>query len=272
MTLRSVLAATALAFLGACSNGTTYGSSSGASASHTGASGNLTTSFSASHSAGATSGDQACHGYDCNAGCSNGIVTMCDILSPLPGGCPSVEVATSFCPFGCNQDKSEDSCNYYPTDAGMCGASAATITTGMLTPSDGHAPQAVSALVSSMVRVTVATSLGAACTAGVDAGLDLGTTSGAFLTFLVPQSATGTVLVTGATLTVWKSGVPVLRDEASTSGSVRVTLQDFHTVSNEMTGDSIQGGIVGTYDVSFGSDVEQGSFIAPLCNACPAGP
>jgi hypothetical protein len=142
----------------------------------------------------------------------------------------------------------------------------------MLTPSEGQAAQAISALLPSMVRVTVATSLGAACTAGVDAGLDLDTTSGAFLTFLVPQSATGTVHVTGATLTAWNNGMLMLRDEPSTSGSVRVTLQDYQTVTSGTGGSSLQGGIVGTYDLSFGADVEKGSFIAPLCNACPTGP
>ena len=233
------------------------------------------TSTSSSHdSTSATSTSmEECTSFDyaCDAGCGGGVVSTCDILSPSPGYCGGVEVATDFCPFGCNQQNPEAHCNYYPTaDGGLCEASSVTITGGMLMPSDGGAAQAVCARLAATVRVTVATSLGAACLGGADAGTAVGAGSGAFLTLLAPLNATGTFPATGAQLTVWKDGMLVLDREPATSGSVTLTMQEYIPVSYGSGGSGTQGGNIGSYDVTFGSDVEKGTFIAPLCDACTA--
>jgi hypothetical protein len=59
-----------------------------------------------------------------------------------------------------------------------------------------------------------------------------------------------------AVLTVWKDGAVQVDNEYATSGSVDVNLND------------PIGGLMGSYDLVFGSDAERGTFIAPACDAC----
>ncbi len=206
----------------------------------------------------------------CDAGCSNGVVTACYVESFPPGSdeCAYAVPVTTFCPFGCNHGYGRNLCNSdYPVDGAVCGASSATITAGMLLPHGATGAQAVSAPLATTVRVTVATSLAAACSSSGDAGGVAGAGSGALLTLVVPLNATGTFTAAGvsAQLTVWKDGMVVLEREPATAGSVIVTFQDYSEYST-------YHGTVGSYDVTFGSDVERGSFIAPVCDGCPASP
>jgi hypothetical protein len=50
--------------------------------------------------------------------------------------------------------------------------------------------------------------------------------------------------------------------EAATAGSI--------TASLNQADDG--GGVIGSYDLTFGSDVERGTFVAPTCDICAVGP
>jgi hypothetical protein len=190
----------------------------------------------------------------CDAGCTNGLVTRCLVLDPP--GCGS-QSSTSFCPYGCSADV-PGGCNFSPVDGAAapgCTASAATIQEGALL-GQGGTPVAVTTG-SSTLQVIVATGAGAACALGQGEAGAIG--SGGALTIPVPANAAGTFPATGAKLTVWKSGILVIDAESATSGSVTVN------VNQPDEG----GGTIGSYDVTFGSDDERGTFVAPACDICP---
>ena len=134
-------------------------------------------------------------------------------------------------------------------------------------------------------RIVVATSASAACGANSDAGAATKAGRGAVLTLLVPAMSAGTfpigagdsavpIMVSTdnagvgvrqggrsvALLTAWKTGVLAFDGQRAASGTVALNL--------EQPG----GGTIGSYDLMFGSDEEQGTFIAPECDICAANP
>jgi hypothetical protein len=225
---------------------------------------------------GAKAGDSGCE--VCKSGCGGGLVTMCLVLDPP--GC-GAQTAVGFCPYGCTPNGPE-LCNFYPVDGAVssgCIASSATIQQGMLQTSG--VPTATTSFLSSGPQVIIATSAGAACkTSAVDGGVS-SDENGAVLALLVPPMSAGTFVVgashaiaepmvakndagvamfdlggSAAQLTVWKTGSLVPDTSYATSGSV---------VVNES--DPI-GGLMGSYDLAFGTEVERGTFIAPACDPC----
>ena len=192
----------------------------------------------------------------CDAGCSNGLVTMCLVLDPPGCGAQS---ATQFCPYGCTPQGPE-SCNFYPYDGAVssgCIASAVTVQAGTLGAQDAGKPAAVTVFDPSGDTVIVATGAAAACAAEGDAGIAADAGTQAVLVLPTPVGAAGTFGAAGAELTVWKSGAATR--QAASGGSIIVNL------------DQPGAGKIGSYDVTFGSDVEQGTFIAPACDVCSAG-
>ena len=196
----------------------------------------------------------------CDAGCSNGLVTMCLVLF-----CGGTQPSTSFCPYGCSSD-APGGCNFDPVDGAVppgCIASSATIQQGALQGQDAGTPVAVTSVLSTtQERVTIATSASAAC--GIEGG-DAGASAagnGAAITFVAPTESAATFPSTGAQLTVWKNGVVVIDGESATSGWFGVYLNQ--------PGEG--GGTMGDYNLTFGSDVERGSFVAPACDICAGGP
>jgi len=108
-------------------------------------------------------------------------------------------------------------------------------------------------------RVIIASSASAACALqGGDAGTGA-PLNGAAIAFMADTCCTG---ASGAQLTVWKNGVVVIDAENATSGSVGESLNQPGT----------GGGTMGGYNLTFGSDVEEGSFVAPACDICAGGP
>jgi hypothetical protein len=237
------------------------------------------TSASAGQTNGASSGaTNSCE--VCDAGCSNGLVTLCLVLDPPGCGAQS---ATQFCPYGCTPDGPE-ACNFYPFDGAIstgCIASSATIDQGVLSGLGAGVPAAVTSFLPSAQSIVVATSASAAC--GVTSGADAGTESGngGVLTFLVPamsggefpigpgdsavpltvtESDAGVGMREGglsvARLSVWKNGVLAVDGQSASSGSI--------TVNVSQPG----GGTIGSYDLFFGSDEERGTFVAPECDIC----
>ena len=194
----------------------------------------------------------------CDAGCSNGLVTVCLVLF-----CGGSQPSTSFCPYGCSPD-APGGCNFDPIDGAVapgCIASSATIQQGVLQGQGAGTPVAVT-WEPSNERVIIATSASAACAVeGGDAGPSA-TGNGATLTFVVSGSAEETFSSSGAQLTVWKDGGVVINGASASSGSVWVNLVQ--------PGEG--GGTIGGYDLTFGSDVEQGAFVAPACDICAGGP
>jgi len=169
----------------------------------------------------------------------------------------------------------------YPVDGAVssgCVASSATIQRGVLQGSAIAA--ATTSFLSTGPHVIIATSASAACAASADGGGVPPGGNGAILSMMVPAMAAGTfvigashitsepmvskdggvaVLVPGASaaqLTVWKNGSLAVDSQYATSGSVEVNVSD------------PIGGLMGSYDLIFGADVEQGTFIAPACDPC----
>ncbi len=103
-----------------------------------------------------------------------------------------------------------------------------------------------------------------ACEASSDAGLPTSHGSATALSISHTSEMTGTSSVSPgsdlAVLTTWVDGGIV--QVAATSGSVDVTV-DVPVIG---------GGDEGSYDLTFGSDVERGTFVAPSCNACLTPP
>jgi hypothetical protein len=194
----------------------------------------------------------------CDAGCSNGLVTICVVLDPPGCGAQS---ETTFCPYGCS-DNAPDFCNFNPVDGAAppgCIASEATPQSGSLQGGDA-APVAVT-VGTNALEVIVATSAAAACaSSGGDAGALTAQGSGAVLTIPIPARTAGTVSAAGARLTVWKNGTITIDGETATSGSLVLNVN--------APGDG--GGAIGSYDITFGTDIEQGSFVAPACDICKA--
>jgi hypothetical protein len=192
----------------------------------------------------------------CDAGCSNGLVTMCLVLTGSCGSQPSI----SFCPYGCSPD-APGGCNLSPFDGAVtpgCIASAATIQQGVL--QGQGTPVAVTTFLSPTAeRVIIASSASVACAIqGGDAGTGA-PLNGAAITFMADTCCTG---ASGAQLTVWKNGVVVIDAQNATSGSAGESLNQPGT----------GGGTMGGYNLTFGSDVEEGSFVAPTCDICAGVP
>ena len=205
---------------------------------------------------GASNGCQECH-----AACSNGLVTTCLVLDPP--GCGS-QPSTQFCPYGCAAG-TESMCNFYPVDGAVpsgCIANSVTPQQGALSGQWSDALVAVTSTHGTEMRVIVATGASAACASEGDAGVATGLGSGALLTMLLPTNFAGQVAIgsgASAVLTMWKNGALLIDNQMATSGSVSLNLSQ------------PGGGLMGSYDLSFGSDEETGSFVAPECDICPAG-
>jgi hypothetical protein len=194
----------------------------------------------------------------CKAGCANGLTTLCGLEGKM----------MLFCPNGCDPDGS-DPCDTSPVDGAPrsgCAASSATIQQGALAR-QGSTPVAVTSFLSPETRVVIATSATAACASAVDAGPPMGAGSGAVLTLGVPANRAGEAMVgsdvrgagASAQLTAWDNGTIVIDNEAATSGTVMVNLSQ------------PGGGTIGSYDLTFASGAETGTFVAPACDACAAG-
>jgi hypothetical protein len=196
----------------------------------------------------------------CDAGCSNGLVTICLVLDPP--GC-GAQAGTQFCPYGCSPD-APGGCNFSPVDGGVvggCSASSVTIQRGALLDAGG-APVAVSSAVGVANQIVIATSGGLACR--IEGGDEVPNVAGdaVALTLDIPMFSTGSFGYTNAQLSVWKNGTNVIGAAVPTAGSI--------TVSLSQPGEG--GGMIGSYDLTFGSDVEQGTFVAPTCDICAVGP
>jgi len=214
----------------------------------------------------------------CNAGCADGLVTTCLVITPPGCGAQS---SVGFCPYGCTPNGPEV-CNFYPVDGAVssgCIASSATISRGALM--GFSAPTATTSFPSTAPRVIIASSASAACAASTPQGGTPPDGNGAVLTLTVPAMSAGTFVIgashavsepmvlkndggmptlvpgeSAAQLTVWKNGSVQLDGAYATDGSVTVNV-----------GDPI-GGLIGSYDLVFGFDSERGTFIAPACDAC----
>jgi hypothetical protein len=176
-----------------------------------------------------------------------------------PPGC-GAQAVTEFCPYGCT---SNGECNFDP-DGGVpsgCVASSATFRTGILA---GRGPgSAATQFLPDEARIVVATNRSAACAAAAADGGPPGATSGASLTLSFPNHLSGQVAIgagAGAHLSAWTNGALTKDNVAAASGMVEVNTSDPN------------GGTIGRYDLTFESTHEQGTFIAPLCDICAAGP
>jgi hypothetical protein len=121
-------------------------------------------------------------------------------------------------------------------------------------------PVAVTTFQATQTRLVVASSADAACRAtSMSSAAPTGT--GATLTVFLPSNFAGmTGASSNAHLTTWKDGAIVVNDETATVGTVMLTLQQ------------PDGGTMGTYDITFPSGHEQGSFVAPACDICVSKP
>ena len=190
----------------------------------------------------------------CHPGCSNGVATVClPLLPPGCGGQSSLQV----CPNGCSADAA-GGCSTEPTPGVAppgCVASEVTVAQGALEAHGAEKPVAISTFVPRETRVVLATSAAAACAATTGTAAASG--SGAILTLSLPPGFAGEVAVTSDTrLTTWKDGAIVIDDQPATGGTV--------TLSLAQPG----GGTMGSYDVSFASGDERGTFVAPTCDIC----
>jgi len=191
----------------------------------------------------------------CKGGCANGLVTMCLVLTPPGCGAQS---SLEFCPYGCTPQGPEP-CNFYPVDGAVpsgCIASSAQIAAGKLKGSP--TPTATTSFSPGGPIVTIATGADAACHGADSDGGQAPAGSGVVLTLALPSNTAGTfpVGVNTAALTIWKDGSVEMDHQSATAGSVMVNVND------------PIGGLVGSYDLTFGVDREQGTFIAPACDAC----
>ncbi len=188
----------------------------------------------------------------CQTGCSGGLVTLGDVLTPP--GCGS-QCQTSFCPGGCSSD-AKTCLNFNGPDGGpgSCIASNLTATSGAF-GSHGVA-------VAQDTTIRLASSAPVACELASDAGLaTLGSPASAIVIDFPPNMA-GTIDVTSGSplaklVTRNDGGVTEL---AATSGSVEVNVSQ------------PGGGLIGSYSLMFGSDLEEGSFTAPACDVCATPP
>jgi len=215
---------------------------------------------------------------ECAACCGQGLVA--GNLPLDPPGCGG-QCQVSFCPGGCNGT----TCLGYQAGpnggVGNCAASHLTAGAGLLNDAGvaieigqvinggtgtggcvdlehvggttGGAPVVASD------TIVLATSAAAACAVTADAGLQ-STTNAAALAVSLASNFAGTVAVTPncAVLTTWSAG-GVTRTPA-TSGQLSINLSQ------------PGGGFIGSYSIAFGSDVEQGTFIAPDCDICLTPP
>jgi hypothetical protein len=200
-----------------------------------------------------------CPPVGCDAGCSNGIVYECLVLSPPPGGCVGAQPAMEFCPFGCTP-QAPSSCNFNPVDGGVasgCVASSVTGLSGTIGGGDAGTVVAVTVFNTAGDRVIIATGAAAACAVEGDAGLSADAGVASVLILPTPSNFGGMAPATGAQRITWANGVPTT--EVATAGTVTIGL------------DQPGGGKMGRYDVTFGTSVEQGTFVAPACDFCTWG-
>jgi len=188
----------------------------------------------------------------CSVGCSNGLVTSGLVLDPP--GC-GTQCATSFCPGGCSLDgKVCLASTLADGGLGSCVASQLTATQGLL--------RTGGVAVSQGYTILLATSAALACALASDAGT-APANSAVSLVINFPPSTAGTVTVMPgaqlAVLTTWNDGGVVERT-AATAGAVVVNVSQ------------PGGGLIGSYQLQFGMDAEEGSFTAPACDVCVTPP
>jgi hypothetical protein len=194
----------------------------------------------------------------CHASCSNGLAVTC--LPMAPGGCGN-QATNRFCPGGCS-DAAPGECSDAPADGAApmsCAASTTTIMAGTLGARATDGAVAVSTFFATETRVVVATSAAAVCASTSRVMADVFQGSGALLTLRLPPNFAGTVDVdTGgvAELTTWQDGALVIDHARAMGGTMSLTLEQPN------------GGTIGSYDLVFPSGAEQGTFMAPFCDAC----
>ncbi len=189
---------------------------------------------------------------ECAVGCSNGLVTSGLVLDPP--GC-GTQCATSFCPGGCSSD-GKMCLAWTLADGGLgsCVASQLTVTQGLL--------RTGGVAVSQGDTILLASSAAAACALAGDGGA-APSSAAVSLVINVPPSYAGYLPVTAesqlAVLATWNDG-GVLERTPATAGAVNVNVSQ------------PGGGFIGSYQLQFGTDAEEGSFTAPSCNVCASPP
>jgi hypothetical protein len=202
----------------------------------------------------------SCPPLYCDGGCSNGILTVCEVLSPgEPNGCPAcspgIEMQQEVCFYGCGSDRYE--CRTSPTDAAIgCSANRVMVQQGMFGGDASPAVALAQFQASDGPVILIATNAATACAATLDAGIAPDPGNVAVLS-IPTQGQTGTFSQSGATLTSWSDGG--LTTVAASQGNLSIGLVEPGQ------------GVMGTYDLLFGTSLEHGSFTAPACNVCALG-
>jgi hypothetical protein len=121
---------------------------------------------------------------------------------------------------------------------------------------DASAAVALSQFYASGPVILIATNAATACAATLDAGIAPGAGNVAVLS-IPTEGQTGTFSQSGATLTIWSDGGPTV--VPASQGNLSIGLFEPGQ------------GLMGTYDLLFGTSLEHGSFTAPACNVCALG-
>jgi hypothetical protein len=197
----------------------------------------------------------------CRPECRNDLATHCRPLNPPACGS---QTAPEFCPYGCSPDI-PGTCNVSPTDGAApssCRASFAVIQQGELSSGGSERPVAATRFLAAETHVVVATSAGVACTSTSDGGGAPLSGSGVLLVLSLPANFAGEITVgsgASARLRHWANG-GLVDDQLAISGSAWLSLSQ------------PGGGTIGSYDLTFDSSVERGTFVAPACDLCAASP
>jgi hypothetical protein len=197
-----------------------------------------------------------------NPSCGNGIaIAAPSTICGLTNTC-----VAEFCQGGCSPGGTTCLSPTLPDGGiGSCEASSLTRTNGafMVSSDDAGLPGGVAVEQGSLILL--ATSAEVACEATLDAGNLQPPDRAAVITIDTAAFGSGTfgeiILDGGVTLTRWIDG-----------GAIRVR-PDGGPSTLTVSLDQAGGGVmVETYSFAFGSDLEQGSFIAPECDVCLTPP